>query len=119
MKLWIPAIALVLAACTKPAPTPPVDNTGGDETPVAAGACQADSDCVVSCAQPENCCDQLCPPCEQVFLRTELEAHEAWRNASCAATSCPVAKCMAPTEETFARCESGACVLDRRPIAAP
>ena len=83
----------------------------------AAGTvtCQTDADCVVSCARPQECCDQLCPPCDQAFHKDALAAHEAWRAQSCAATSCPVAKCMAPTEDSVARCSAGTCIVERVP----
>jgi hypothetical protein len=115
MKLWFVALVFALSACTKGNTPPPVDNTGGGGTPVAA-ACTADTDCVVSCAQPEQCCDQLCPPCEQAWLKSDLETHHTWQVNACDPSQCPVAKCMAPTEETFARCEAGACVVGRRPL---
>jgi hypothetical protein len=115
-------LAIVVLAACKTASTPaPVQNTGevpGDDEPVAvsAGECQADADCVVSCARPDDCCDQLCGPCEQVFLATELAELEQWRADRCGTESCPVARCARPTEETFARCADGACVLERRPL---
>jgi hypothetical protein len=120
MKAFAFAIVIGLAACSgksSPEPATPENTTPDpDPDPVAAGGCATDDDCVISCAQPDECCDQLCPPCEQAWLRSDLDAHEAWRGPACAATSCPVAKCMAPTEETIARCREGACVVERRPI---
>jgi hypothetical protein len=128
-RLLVTLAIVVLAGCPRspsgpPAgdPEPPVSdpdpeppgNTGGD--PTQAGACRTDDDCVVSCARPTECCDQLCEPCEQVWPRSELEAHEAWRGGSCAGASCPVARCRAPVETTSARCEAGACVLVRTPL---
>ncbi|WP_437592410.1 hypothetical protein [Sorangium sp. So ce1000] len=77
--------------------------------------CEADADCVVSCARAGQCCDQLCPPCNQAFHRDALAALQQWRAASCAAASCPVAKCMAPKEDSVARCKAGACVVERVP----
>ncbi|WP_437281162.1 hypothetical protein WME90_11565 [Sorangium sp. So ce375] len=77
--------------------------------------CEADADCVVSCARAGQCCDQLCPPCNQAFHRDALAALQKWRSASCAAESCPVAKCMAPKEDSVARCKAGACVVERVP----
>ena len=78
-------------------------------------ACETDADCVVSCARPQECCDQLCPPCDQAFHRDALAAHETWRSQNCAATSCPVAKCMAPTQDSVARCSAGTCTVERVP----
>ena len=118
MKLWLIALTLLLSACPKGSTPPPVDNTGGGGAS-EAGECQSDDDCVVSCSRPNECCDQLCPPCEQAFSKAELEAHLSWQGPACAATSCPVAKCMAPTEETFAKCEAGQCVTGRKPFEAP
>jgi hypothetical protein len=125
MKNLLISFALFVAlgtGCTKDAPAP--EPSGGTQAEPAADpapaalACQGDSDCIISCAQQGECCDQLCPPCNQAFHRDALAAHEQWRTASCAATSCPVAKCMAPTEETVARCSAGQCVVERRPLAA-
>ena len=120
--LLIAAAILALAACKKDAPatqTPPgnTDPGAGSGTAAASGpgSCTTDEDCVVTCARPRECCDQLCPPCEQVMTRDELMTVERWREEQCGATECPMAKCMAPTEETFARCEQGTCTLDRRP----
>jgi hypothetical protein len=114
---------LAFVACKKDAPpvadpgdgtgTAAVGNTGGE---VGAGgfSCATDDDCVISCAQKDNCCDQLCPPCRQAYHKDELAQIEAWREGAgaCSAQECPVAKCMAPTEETVARCQAGACVVE-------
>jgi hypothetical protein len=83
---------------------------------VASGSCASDADCVVSCARKNDCCDQLCAPCEQVFLKAELEAHENWRAASCAATTCPVARCRPPEARTTAKCNAGTCTIERTPL---
>lgn len=115
MKLWLIALTLLLAACPKSSSPPPVDNAGGG-TSTPAAACQSDDDCVASCARTDECCDQLCEPCEQVFVKADLEAHRTWQVNACDPTTCPVARCMAPTEATSARCEAGACVLERRPL---
>jgi len=108
------------AACKKEAApsTPPVQNTTATTPPGSPDvACTSDDDCTVTCARPQECCDQLCPPCEQAMLKTELAVHEEWRARSCDPATCPVAKCMAPTEETFARCDAGKCVVERRPVS--
>src|SRR5687767_12554169 len=107
-------IGVALAGCPgKSSPSPSVpENTTPEPDEPAAGGCESDDDCVISCARPDECCDQLCDPCEQAWLRSDLEAHEDWRGPACAATSCPVARCAAPTEETIARCEAGACVVE-------
>ncbi|WP_437870789.1 hypothetical protein [Sorangium sp. So ce363] len=145
MKLSLPSRSLVLAGlaclagCTKePAPqappgvdappasqAPPAAETSpAAQPPPAAGEpraaaseprCEADADCVVSCARAGQCCDQLCPPCDQAFHRDALAELQKWRAASCAAESCPVAKCMAPKEDSVARCKAGACVVERVP----
>ena len=117
-----------LGACQKEGPPPA---TGGATTPAtgtetpatgtpAAGssdalACATDADCVVSCARASECCDQLCPPCAQVFNKTSLEALMKWRQDSCAGKSCPMAKCMAPKEDTIAHCTAGQCTIERVP----
>ena len=142
MKPLLLSFALLLLACQKAGPSPepvsPADGTGAapatepaaepaepaepaaEPAPAAgtAARCTTDADCVVSCARPSQCCDQLCPPCEQVFHKDELAAHEKWRSAKCAAVSCPVAKCMAPKEQTIGRCSSGQCTIERKPIAS-
>ncbi len=124
------AVALALAACpsssTKDGTGPgtaagtedpgAVGNTGGTTTDAA---CTTDDDCVVSCARAGDCCDQLCPPCDQVYTRADHDALMAWRDQSCAAASCPIAKCMAPDHENVARCRDGACVIESIPTAAP
>ena len=127
------ALAFAVAACEKegsppepaaPQQTPPLAPSGPDSPPPppgptgAAPVCQSDADCVISCARAGECCDQLCPPCAQAFHKDALAAHETWRGPACAATSCPVARCMAPKEETVARCSSGTCVVERRPLPA-
>jgi predicted small lipoprotein YifL len=121
-----------LTACQKegPPPTPPTaggtvvppavgEGGGSTATPAAGGsdalACQSDADCVVSCARANECCDQLCPPCAQVFNKASLEALMTWRKDSCADKSCPMAKCMAPKEDTVAHCTSGQCTIERVP----
>ena len=111
-----------LTACQKEGPPP---TTGAAATPPASGtpaaagsealACQTDADCVVSCARASECCDQLCPPCAQVFNKTSLEALMQWRKDSCGDKSCPMAKCMAPKEDTVAHCTSGQCTIERVP----
>ncbi|WP_437783632.1 hypothetical protein [Sorangium sp. So ce1097] len=108
--------APVEAAPTTPAAEP--DAASGDRTGAeAAPRCATDADCVVSCARAGQCCDQLCPPCAQAFHRDALAAHEQWRARSCAAESCPVAKCMAPKEDSIARCTAGQCVVERVPLS--
>ncbi|WP_437727000.1 hypothetical protein [Sorangium sp. So ce861] len=89
----------------------------GDGSSAAATEprCEADADCVVSCARVGQCCDQLCPPCDQAYHRDALAALQQWRAARCAAESCPVAKCMAPKEDSVARCKAGQCVVERVP----
>ncbi|WP_438035875.1 hypothetical protein [Sorangium sp. So ce204] len=145
MKISLPSRSLVLAGlaclagCTKePAPQAPTgaetspaaqpppgaESAPAAQAPPAAGEpraaaaeprCEADADCVVSCARAGQCCDQLCPPCDQAFHRDALAELQKWRAASCAAESCPVAKCMAPKEDSVARCKAGACVVERVP----
>jgi hypothetical protein len=120
-----------LAACHKSS-APPPEPTGsgapaGDEEAAGEGgggaaagsttSCKSDDDCVVSCARPSECCDQLCPPCAQVFNKDGLAALDAWKSQNCAAVSCPVAKCMAPKEQTVARCTAGTCTIERVPAA--
>ncbi|AUX41654.1 hypothetical protein SOCE26_030760 [Sorangium cellulosum] len=131
-----------LAGCHKEAPpqAPPApgpapsdgsqtsrgDTTSGGDTPAAGSGsnaapgprCATDADCVVSCAREGDCCDQLCPPCDQAFHREALGALQQWRAERCAAASCPVAKCMAPKEDSVARCSAGQCVAERVPRAA-
>ncbi len=87
----------------------------GNRAAPTEARCEADADCVVSCARAGQCCDQLCPPCSQAFHRDALAELQKWRAASCAAASCPVAKCMAPKEDSVARCKAGACVVERVP----
>lgn len=119
-----------LTACHKEGPPPA---TGGTTAPATGGetgtgtpatpaagegdalACQTDADCVVSCARAHECCDQLCPPCAQVFNKASLEALMTWRKDSCEGKQCPMAKCMAPKEETVAHCTAGQCTIERVP----
>ncbi|WP_438009576.1 hypothetical protein WME89_13395 [Sorangium sp. So ce321] len=104
-------------AVTSATPTDP-GTAAGDGSGAASGPrCETDADCVVSCARTEDCCDQLCPPCDQAFHRDALAALQQWRAQSCAAVSCPVAKCMAPKEDSVARCASGQCLVQRVPRA--
>ena len=119
-------LSLTLAsACHKEGPaaaTPTPAASSDPAAPAAAGdalTCQTDADCVVSCARASECCDQLCPPCAQAFNHTSLDALMKWRGESCAAVSCPMAKCMAPKEETSAKCEAGQCTVVRTPAANP
>jgi hypothetical protein len=128
MKTFAFAIAFVVlsvAACHKSS-APPLEPTGLDAPPPSGGqageaagggeaACKSDDDCVVSCARPSECCDQLCPPCAQVFTKDALAALDAWKSQNCAAVSCPVAKCMAPKEQTIAKCNAGTCTIERVP----
>jgi hypothetical protein len=121
MKNVVLAFALLVVACSKSSPPPVEPSTEPPATEMpAAGAptCSTDADCVVSCSKPNDCCDQLCPPCEQVFNTAGLAELDTWKQGNCAATQCPVAKCMAPREETFARCVSGSCTIERKPVAA-
>jgi hypothetical protein len=119
MRILLLASAFAIAACSgssTPSSTPapdPVDNSGGS----AAAECASDDDCVVSCAVPEQCCDaQLCEPCQQVYTRAELAAIDDWRARSCAGESCPMAKCMAPTEQAVAVCSAGQCEIKLVPV---
>lgn len=115
-------IALALTACSGPSTpatttstTDPVDNSGGGAS--AGGECASSEDCVISCAAPDQCCDaQLCEPCQQVYTRAELAALDAWKAASCADASCPMAKCMAPTEQAVAACNAGQCEVQMAPL---
>ncbi|KYF70248.1 hypothetical protein BE17_36935 [Sorangium cellulosum] len=109
-----PPTSTTPTAVTSASPTDTGDGSGAASSP----RCETDADCVVSCARPADCCDQLCPPCDQAFHRDELAALQQWRAQSCAAASCPVAKCMAPKEESVARCASGQCLVQRVPRAA-
>ncbi|XXT22681.1 hypothetical protein WME94_14115 [Sorangium sp. So ce429] len=132
LSLSLALVALAcLAGCHKDAPTSttptavtpasPTDpgTAAGDGSGAASGPrCETDADCVVSCARAGDCCDQLCPPCDQAFHRDELAALQQWRSQSCAAVSCPVAKCMAPQEDSVARCAAGQCLVQRVPRAA-
>lgn len=136
--LMLVGLAGLAAGCHKEAPAqapPAVDAMPRTQDPAATGAapgdgsgasadgsgaateprCEADADCVASCARAGQCCDQLCPPCDQAFHRDALAALQQWRAASCAAESCPVAKCMAPKEDSVARCKAGQCVVERVP----
>ncbi|XYI00949.1 hypothetical protein ACMHYB_14840 [Sorangium sp. So ce1128] len=119
-----------LAGCHKDAPAsitptavtsaPPADTgtaAGDGSGATSSPRCETDADCVVSCARAGDCCDQLCPPCDQAFHRDELATLQQWRAQSCAAVSCPVAKCMAPKEESVARCAAGQCLVQRIPRA--
>jgi hypothetical protein len=134
MRALATSLALLLvssfAACAKEGPPPAAGGNaatgaGAATTPgatpstPAAGdatlACSSDADCVVSCARANECCDQLCPPCAQVFNKASLEALMNWRKDSCAGKSCPMAKCMAPKEDTVAHCTAGQCTIERVP----
>jgi hypothetical protein len=108
-------LALALSACSRgalPGPEPGPGNAGG--TPAADGVCRSDDDCVISCAQPDECCGQLCPPCEQAWHRDALAAHRVWSESACEDVVCPVARCMAPDHDTDAVCRAGACVVVSR-----
>jgi hypothetical protein len=118
------AFALVGAACatsTPPAsePAAPVEPTPTEPQAAESAVCESDADCVVSRSKPNECCDQLCPPWEQAYHKDVAAAIDAWKGPNCAAVSCPVAKCMAPTEESIARCQAGTCTIERQPIASP
>jgi hypothetical protein len=122
MRLYLSACILVLAAAcsSSPAPEPtpptPVANNGGDGEPSGGPySCESDADCVASCAVREQCCDQLCAPCGTAFHVDELAAHEAWRAQACADEQCPMAKCMAPTQQGVAHCVEGACTVELVP----
>ncbi len=116
-------LLLLLVACQKegpsPSASPPPPPTGQSQETPAATACQTDADCVASCARASECCDQLCPPCEQVFNRDGLAALMSWRGEHCAAVSCPMAKCIAPKEDSVAHCTAGQCTLSKVPAATP
>lgn len=124
MRVLLAALTLLLAACPAPGSSPApaggatggaIDNTGGAPPP-APGVCTMDADCVISCARPNECCDQLCEPCEQAWHRDLLAEHQAWKGTACADTECPVARCKQPTEQTIAVCREGACVVERQPL---
>lgn len=119
-------MALALTGCMKPATSTPTGDpvaqptTGepatGEPTAGTGATCASDADCVITCARPSECCDQLCEPCRQVMHKNDLAAHETWRSQSCSADTCPVARCMPPKESTTARCEAGACVVQTQPL---
>jgi hypothetical protein len=97
-------------AAPEPVASEPAPEAAGD-----APRCESDSDCVATCAREGQCCDDLCPPCDNAFHKDALAKHEAWKAQTCTA-ECPVAKCMAPTEEPVAKCKEGACVVELVPV---
>lgn len=125
MRVLLAALTLLLAACPAPGSNPAptgggttggaIDNAGGAPPP-APGVCTMDADCVISCARPNECCDQLCEPCEQAWHRDLLAEQQAWKSGACDQTECPVARCKQPTERTTAVCREGACVVEREPL---
>ncbi len=111
-------LGLLLAGCPRSSSSPPAEDPepGNTTDEPAPTGCRTDGDCHITCAVADQCCDQLCEPCRQAMTTDQLAAHEAWQAQSCADTSCPQARCMAPQETTTARCEAGACVVDTTPL---
>lgn len=122
------ALSLVLAVACKdrplePASAPPTEELGArgalrrllDEAGDAATACERDEDCAVTCHVDGQCCDQLCQ-CTNVYARTFVDTLEAQRSRLCRGEPCPVASCMAPTEQVVARCDAGRCVAEVKPL---
>jgi len=109
MKLWgavAVAVLLGLSACkdktaTKtpaPAPTP------------AQTKCKEDSDCVLSCAKRDSCCNAPC--CETVILASEYQAIETYNQSHCPKNpQCPT---VGPDHRALVRYQAAA-IRRRRP----
>jgi hypothetical protein len=74
------------------------------EVQPANGECHSDEDCVVSCANTDDCCEQS--PCETVISKTALADVLSRQPAGCKA-----AKCRAPDHASYVtpRCKAGKC----------
>ena len=86
--------------------------TAIDASPDPNRICVQDSDCVISCVVPGNCCNDLCE-CSRALNHTVVEEHEAWQAAECSAALCPEADCEAPIGPYSATCERGQCVAQQ------
>lgn len=74
------------------------------EVQPANGECHSDEDCVVSCANADDCCEQS--PCETVISKTAL-ADVLSRQP----VGCKTVKCRAPANasQVTPRCKAGKC----------
>jgi hypothetical protein len=109
------------SAATEPAPPgpPPPLSQAPVAPPDDANACQADADCVITCARPNDCCDQLCG-CSNAVSATWLAGHQAWKGEQCTEAVCPIAACAPPRFEAVARCVENRCkaeLVERAPLA--
>jgi hypothetical protein len=80
--------------------------------------CRKDSDCVLSCYAPGDCCPQLCPPCRHAYHRADARWHEA-RQADCRGRDnrCGVARCGKAGYRTEPECgENGRCYARQVPL---
>ena len=96
----------------------PVSNSGGT-TSNDPYACSSDGDCVVSCQPRGECCEELCTPCANPYHRDEIPALQEWIARTCDTHRCPVARCVAPSQQGVARCTAGKCTAELIPITAP
>ena len=83
-----------------------------------AKGCVEDADCQVTCLRDGSCCGQLCQ-CTNVYNSAFVAKLQAQREASCADAMCPVASCMAPTEQPVARCVESMCTVEMKPLVPP
>ena len=137
---WVVCVA-VLVACGKSSSTvesPPMERepdppeiVAVDEDPMPAVptaielqalaatddemyACETAADCQVTCLREGSCCGQLCQ-CTNVYTTGYVHKLQEQRDASCEGAICPIASCMAPTEEAVAVCVDNRCAVEMKP----
>jgi hypothetical protein len=95
----------------------PTTETAVTNSPPAGPAeCQANEDCAISCRIPNECCKQLCGPCEQAYPTEKAAELDDWRDKNCDLMKCPKARCRDREYDTYAACVTGKCVVKQKPI---
>jgi hypothetical protein len=74
------------------------------------GECASDSDCVISCARTDACCE--IGPCEDVIARSKLAELIAQQPTKCQAVRCPAPE---PPSYITPRCKVGKCFGEVQP----
>ncbi len=106
--LAVVAFVVALFACGKKAAPP--ENVG----------CTTDADCTLTCHVRQGCCPSPCG-CTIAVAKAEVQAIEDYNREYCTPElkkKCPVVGACGPVTRTFeAKCTSGRCTTESKPIA--
>ena len=82
--------------------------TASGSSPDPNRVCVQDSDCVLTRANPGNCCDDTCN-LGRVLNSAVVEEHTVWKATECSDAVCPVADCLETNVTRTAVCDRGQC----------